>query len=198
MSQQRRGIETRNEILQAAEALFAREGYEAAGVAGICQDAGVSKGAFYHHFQTKEEVFLELFRDWVERLDAQVSALGRAEGKVADRIFSMTGVLQEVLQAAQEGMPIYLEFWGRAMRDPDVLRITIEPFYRFRDLFSGMLEGEVGDERLSGYEATTAAQIFLCFALGLLIQGTVDPGGADWEQVSRQGIEVLLRGYEMR
>jgi AcrR family transcriptional regulator len=198
MSQQRRGKETRNEILQAAEALFAREGYEAAGVAEICQEAGVSKGAFYHHFQTKEEVFLELFQSWVERLDTQLSLLGKAKGNVAERIFSMTGVLQEVLQAAQEGMPIYLEFWVRALRDPYVMRIMSAPFHRFREFFSGMLEAEIGEKGLSIQDATTAAQVFLSFALGLLVQGIVDPEGADWEQVSRQGIEVLLRGYEKR
>jgi hypothetical protein len=61
-----------------------------------------------------------------------------------------------------------------------------------------MLEAEIGEKGLSIQDATTAAQVFLSFALGLLVQGIVDPEGADWEQVSRQGIEVLLRGYEKR
>jgi AcrR family transcriptional regulator len=198
MSGQRRGLETRAAILQAAETLFAREGYDATGVAEICDEAGVSKGAFYHHFQTKEAVFLELLRNWLDGLSIQLEALGRAEGSVSERITSMTYVIQDVLQAAEEGLPIYLEFWSRALRDPEVMKITIEPFHRFRDFFAKML-GEGADEGgLYLSDSTTAAQVFLSFAIGLLVQGIFDPDGADWERVSIEGINVLLMGYEER
>ena len=55
---QQRSEETRNAIIEAAETLFTQQGYTAAGVAEICEAAGVSKGAFYHHFETKQAVFL--------------------------------------------------------------------------------------------------------------------------------------------
>lgn len=60
---QTRSEETRARILQAALTLFARLGYEAASVEDICVEAGVSKGAFYHHFPTKQAVFLQLLHD---------------------------------------------------------------------------------------------------------------------------------------
>ncbi len=46
MRAQRRSEETRNRILRAAEEGFAQNGYEATGVAAICQRAHLSKGAF--------------------------------------------------------------------------------------------------------------------------------------------------------
>lgn len=48
---QARGEETRSRILHSALSLFGRQGYDATGVAGICEAAAVSKGAFYHHFE---------------------------------------------------------------------------------------------------------------------------------------------------
>jgi AcrR family transcriptional regulator len=47
---------TRNLLIEAANQLFATQGYDRTSVEAIIQQAGVSKGAFYHHFSSKEEI----------------------------------------------------------------------------------------------------------------------------------------------
>jgi len=195
---QQRAQETRARILSAAEERFALEGYDATGVAEICQAAGVSKGAFYHHFTTKQDVFLELLANWLEGMDKQLSVLGKATGNVPDRLFSMSRVVGVVIQAAQSGLPIYLEFWSRALRDPDVMENMIEPFHRYRDFFAEIFEEGMEEGTMTSMDANVAAQVIISFALGLLVQGILDPEGADWEQVSKEGIGVLLKGFEKR
>ncbi|MER6162596.1 ScbR family autoregulator-binding transcription factor [Streptomyces sp. NPDC001868] len=54
MAQQKRAVETRRAVLEAAAAVFADHGYTAATVADILQVAGVTKGALYFHFDSKE------------------------------------------------------------------------------------------------------------------------------------------------
>ncbi len=56
----------RNELIDAAQALFFSKGYEATTVADIMERAGVSKGGFYHHFTAKD--------DLLEALGARVAA----------------------------------------------------------------------------------------------------------------------------
>lgn len=46
----------RDEILNVAQRLFARQGYDATSVNQIIAEVGVSKGAFYHHFASKEDL----------------------------------------------------------------------------------------------------------------------------------------------
>ena len=65
MAHQRRGEDTRAHILAAAADCFTRAGYDATGVAEICARAGVSKGAFYHHFPGKQAAFMALFEQWL-------------------------------------------------------------------------------------------------------------------------------------
>src|SRR5271165_7040222 len=70
--QQLRTRETQARLLNAAEEVFLRDGYEAAQLDEIAATAGRSKGAVYTHFKSKEDLFLALFenrtRDYVERL----------------------------------------------------------------------------------------------------------------------------------
>jgi AcrR family transcriptional regulator len=58
---QPRGAATRERLLRAAEKLFVRYGYEAVGIDRIVLAAGVTKGAFYHHFGDKLAIFREVF-----------------------------------------------------------------------------------------------------------------------------------------
>ena len=50
--------ETRNALVFAALAAFARDGYHAASLEGIANDAGFSKGAIYSNFDGKADLFL--------------------------------------------------------------------------------------------------------------------------------------------
>src|SRR5271156_444134 len=58
---------TRGRLLAAAENAIARLGYGGASVDVIAAEAGLSKGAIYSNFSTKEELFLELLRLSMER-----------------------------------------------------------------------------------------------------------------------------------
>ena len=46
--------------MESAIKLFSSTGYNKASVDDICAQAGISKGAFYHHFKSKQELFLAL------------------------------------------------------------------------------------------------------------------------------------------
>ncbi|MER7057057.1 MULTISPECIES: ScbR family autoregulator-binding transcription factor [unclassified Streptomyces] len=54
MAQQERAVQTRRTVLEAAATVFAEHGYTAATVADILKTAGVTKGALYFHFDSKE------------------------------------------------------------------------------------------------------------------------------------------------
>lgn len=56
MVEQVRAIRTRNTILMAAAKVFEDRGYQAATIAEILSEAGVTKGALYFHFQSKDEL----------------------------------------------------------------------------------------------------------------------------------------------
>jgi AcrR family transcriptional regulator len=70
------GRERKQQLLDAAAALFASTGYAATRIEDICRTAGVAKGLFYWYFPTKQALFVELVRTMRHRLRrAQADAM---------------------------------------------------------------------------------------------------------------------------
>src|SRR3990172_197990 len=63
----RRGEETRERLIKAASAVFARSGFDRATVDEIVREAGFSKGAFYVHFESKEDLFWSMLEERINR-----------------------------------------------------------------------------------------------------------------------------------
>ena len=76
----------RERLIGAGTDLFRRQGYVATSVDQICAGAGVSKGSFFHHFGSKEELATECLRAWDEAVARlQEAAAGEAGGDPIDR-----------------------------------------------------------------------------------------------------------------
>ena len=56
-----KGMQTRQAIFDTAIALFAKKGYDKVTIDDICEKVGVTKGAFYNHFKSKDQLILEEF-----------------------------------------------------------------------------------------------------------------------------------------
>jgi AcrR family transcriptional regulator len=192
MTQQRRGIETRARMLESAIECFSHTGYDATGVAEICHLAGVTKGAFYHHFPSKHAVFLELLEHWLGGLEGQLSSIQAGAATVPEALLRMADLAPVIFAAAKGRLPLFLEFWTQASRDPEVWQATIAPYRRFRDFFATLVQAGIDEGTLRPVDPQTSAQWFVSLAVGLLLQGLLDPEGADWGRVAQEGMRVLL------
>lgn len=65
------GAETRRQIYESAELLFGQYDYKDVSVEAITKMAGVTKGTFYVHFESKDALYTAFLLDYAERMDTQ-------------------------------------------------------------------------------------------------------------------------------
>ena len=190
---QQRSEETINQIMAAAIQLFSHSGYDSASVADICAKAGVSKGAFYHHFPSKQELFLAIVDQWLQGIDTRLfSSTGKNES-VPQSITRMAKTLGFVFQAASGQLPMFMEFMVQASRDQAVWGATIAPYRRYQQQFASLLEqGKKEGSIKPDVDVQTVSWSLLSLAIGILFQGVVDPKAADWERVTKTGVQLIL------
>ena len=170
---QQRSEETRARLLEAAVRLFSRQGYDATSVAEICAAAGVSKGAFYHHFESKQALFLALLEEWLARLDAAFSAVRQGTTPMCRRRWCAWQIWQGGLLASSGvQLSIMLEFWMQAYRDPQVWQAAAAPYQRYQQYFAALVEEGVAPGIVAPGRPTTGGT-----HARLAVNGHVATGG---------------------
>ncbi len=108
-SQSERSESTRGALVEAARRLFAERGYAGVGTEEIVRAAGVTRGALYHHFSGKRDLFEAVY----ERLEAEL----------AERIAS--GALAANAESPLEAMQAGAEMFLQACTEPEAQRIAL-------------------------------------------------------------------------
>lgn len=88
-SQAARRATTRSALMTSARTLFGRDGYAATGLDTVAAVAGVTKGALYHHFANKRELFHAVCEEWE---DEQYSAMRTVKGRGARALMARIDV----------------------------------------------------------------------------------------------------------
>lgn len=189
---QARSEETKSQIMSTAYILFSQSGYDATSVADICQAAGVSKGAFYYHFPTKQALFLELMDAWLAELDRGFERAMRDAHSVPEAIEHMAQTAARILQSEKTRLAIILEFWRQAHRDPMIWQNASAPYRRYHQYLASLIRQGINDGSLRNTDSDLTARIFVSLALGLLMQAMFDPQGVDWESETQRSVRLLL------
>lgn len=94
---------TRRRILDVASKRFRRNGFSASGLASIMADAGLTNGAFYPHFRSKDELFCEVLKSALAEQRTKLEEDGQAGKGLEDSVRRYLNASH--LEAADEGCP---------------------------------------------------------------------------------------------
>lgn len=108
-TQAERSESTRGALIEAGRALFAERGYAGVGTEEIVRAAGVTRGALYHHFDGKRELFEAVYE--------------RIEVELAERIAA--GALAANAESPMEAMRVGARMFLEACTEPEAQRIVL-------------------------------------------------------------------------
>ncbi|MFF0814578.1 TetR/AcrR family transcriptional regulator [Rhodococcus sp. NPDC003318] len=179
--------EVRRRLLDAAAEEFAERGFGAARLTEIARRAGFTKGAVYSNFDSKQDLFAELFAD------RSLELAGRVLAEIAGLdVGAAAGRGGETISAWLVGDPgwalLVLEFGVQAAREPAVA----EAYLRERRSLRRQIE-ELIAERAAEWgirvDARTTAITLMALISGLMLEHAVDP-----EQVDRRAVQAAVSG----
>ena len=102
-----RRAERLEQILEGARRCFAENGYEGATVTKLEREIGLSRGAIFNYFPSKEDLFVEL----AVRDSARMSEIWREQG--------LEAIVREVVELDPAWLSVYLELFRRVRNDDD-------------------------------------------------------------------------------
>jgi AcrR family transcriptional regulator len=162
--------ERRVQILLAAQSCFGKAGYHKTTMDDIVAAAGLSKGALYWHFKSKEKIFLALF-DEFER--AIFGAWDDLEGVPALEAIKREA---EVVLESITSDRAFVETWSEFLKHPMARERFASVYNQSRARLQTTIEGGIVRGELKPCDAFQAAASITALIEGLLLQALADPG----------------------
>lgn len=129
MPQSSRRDEKRRAIRDAAYRSFRDHGYHDTSVDMICEGAGVSKGSLYWHYDSKQEIFVDLLQTWAREIFDEVYDQFEATAHETDLATAVQGALLREAHRGRHLVPLWLELTVLARKEP-VIKAALAKFYR--------------------------------------------------------------------
>lgn len=195
----RRKADRPDEIVAAALEVFGEKGFAAARLDDIAQRAGVSKGAIYLYFATKEDIFRAVVEQGVAPNLALVqAAIANNPSSFPDLLRSFVGVLAGIITETPVGGIVKMVI-GEAGNFPELARVWHD---RLVSPALGAMAGAIAaaqarGELRPGDPRQYAISLISPLLLGVIWRETFTPIGAepfDIPALAQQHVELWLRG----
>jgi len=168
---------TREHIIQVAGRLFLQSNYDGVSIQDITRAVGMTKGALYHHFTSKEQLFEEVAYTLVGSFHTDFSAL---PGDSLRRFYTTlvaTFRSRAEANALESGINVYNLLWD-AVRILPGFRAAMEAFNRLEhQAWTGAIQAAMDrGEIRGGLEAGKVARIFMSVPDGVSITSMLKGG----------------------
>lgn len=165
----------REQIAAAALACFAAKGFQRTSMADIIEASGLSAGAIYLHFDSKQQIVLAVGRRVLgRRLDDLAAVSG---GELADPISALQTLLRGMVDDIHDTR-LLIQLWGEATTDPELGALVTEIFATLRGGLTRYLTAWATRQGVADPAAwaSTAFPALLAVAQGFLVQRALLPG----------------------
>ncbi|NOZ08108.1 MAG: TetR/AcrR family transcriptional regulator [FCB group bacterium] len=159
------------EIMEAALKTFIHKGYTASRMVDIVEKSGLSKGAIYHHYHSKQELFLSLIDYWESQLFPDLSRLIVSES-AADNLRAIAAEISRTFDHKRYVFMAELEFWALSNRDEAVRRRTRRLYEKILTLIEGIIQNGIAsgefkrvDPGISALAVMTGLQGVIWFSI---------------------------------
>ncbi|MFZ5826620.1 MAG: TetR/AcrR family transcriptional regulator [Bacillota bacterium] len=101
----------RDEMLEAAVALFSRKGYHGTTIREISDEVGIQSGSLYAHFSSKEDLLFEIVMQAADQFMGSITPIADGPGPAADRLKRAMAAHIAVVSSSPEAATVFLHEW---------------------------------------------------------------------------------------
>ena len=186
--------ERKDQILDAAEEIFAQQGVHESRMDDIVNKSGLSKGSLYRYFKSKDELLIAIFERMFKREFDELEKLSAAEITAKDRLLIITERTIIDVRKMLRLMPLAYEFMSLAFRRKFVQDAFRHYINKYVDIIKPVIQFG-----LDMGEIHQVDPLDFALAMGAIFEGTIllwvyDKDLVDVERHIRSGMNILIQG----
>jgi AcrR family transcriptional regulator len=174
----------RAQLIKAAANVFAHKGYAGATTEDISRLAGVTKGALYFHFKSKEDIFLEVLK---QKTDSYLKKIINCLETETDIEKMMEYIIRVNFEMTEKQRNFAIEFWRQAIKVP---KVTAYVSRMHREIIERLARFIEKSSRLKHKDALNMVWLLHALGDGVLIQKYCYCGEVNPKNMINQMVEM--------
>ena len=190
--------ERKDQIMNAAEDVFAQKGFDKARMDDIADKTGLSKGTLYLYYKSKDDLIIAILDRIFQREFRIFENLDLTSVSATEAIWNFTETTSKDIKMMMRLLPITFEFMGLAFRNKLVQKAFKTYFNRYMDILIPIIQKGIDTGEFRSEDAHEIA-----LAMGAVLEGTIllwvyDHSMVDPEKHIRSGMKILLEGVKAK
>lgn len=186
--------ERQKQILDAAIAEFAQHGFAQTRMEDIARASGLSKGALYLYYKSKDAIITALLRTLFAVELRGTCAIIEREGSATERLMALTRMFADELDHMSAAMPIFVEFYAVALRQASVREHIGRMYDELRVPVARLIQRGIEQGEFRPVDAHQAALTWIALLEGLTLLWVVIPRGFGWREQADSAVQLMLDG----
>ncbi|HLZ62732.1 MAG TPA: TetR/AcrR family transcriptional regulator [Ktedonosporobacter sp.] len=182
----------RAQIIDAAERLVVRQGWEETTFADICREAGISNGVLTYHFKDKDEIMLAVYERLATQLHDEFFSILQAQQSYREKIALVAHHICYPPEGKRELQWLLMHFLSLSAHHPEIAQRLQGVFSQTRQRNAAEVKKEMSSD--SQKDPELIAGVIQCLVFGLSLGRMalgVDFSNEQWEQE----VTAILLGY---
>ena len=187
---------TKNQILDAALKVFVKSGYAETTMNDIVEKSGLSKGAIYHYYSSKKDLFLSLIDYWENYFFVNII---NKDLSISSSDELLRDITQDVIKTFKSNKHIFLaelEFWSLANHDSEVRKRTTALYVKLLDLFKKIISKGIKEGDYKNLDLDVASLSVMTALQGVIWFSIFEKSNISAEKYLNDVIEFIIYGFK--
>jgi len=188
--------ERKSQIINAAEGVFTKKGFDEARMDDIAEETGLSKGTLYLYFKSKDDLIIAILDRIFQREFRAFDEMDFSKMSSTEIVNRFVDTVAKDIKLMLRLMPIAYEFLALAFRNKTVQKALKVYVNRYMDILVPIIQRGIDSGEFKQVDAKEVA-----IAMGAVLEGTIliwvyDKSLVDPEVHIRSGMKILLEGVQ--
>ena len=186
----------KNKILDAALQIFVKKGYSETRMDDIVNMSGMSKGAIYHHYKSKRELFLVLINFWEEFCFPNIFDKKYKNKSASSKLRE---IVKDVVHTFKDKKYVFLaelEIWSLSNHDEDVRAKTKKLYTNLINLFSSIIKDGISQGEFKKLNVNIAALSIMTSLQGVIWFSIFEKSELSAEEYLTEVMEFIIIGFK--
>ena len=189
--------ERQSQIMEAAMKVITRKGFSSARIDDIVNEAGLSKGAIYHHYEGKKDLFLALIDHWETQTFPDFYSRNGKERSASDTLRDFSEEIIKVFKTRSYVFQVEVEFWSLANQDEEIRKRSQELYEKIINLFELVIIKGIREKEFMDVDTRITAIYILSVFQGINWFCIFDDKKINAVNYIQKSIELIIKGLKI-